>query len=132
MPMKQAQRKQYRTMQGKQIDLDMLRKKNELTPAVGNMKVNARGDEIGAGGKIVRKREDLMRDYYTSMPHAVPDESAPRRPVADTVVPEPETKPKTTRSRKKESVVEAVDGPTAAELAEWEEDDDGNFVQKKD
>ena len=46
MPMKQAQRKQYKTMQGKQIDLDMLRKKNELTPAVGNMKVNARGDEI--------------------------------------------------------------------------------------
>ena len=68
MAMKQKGRKVYRTMQGKQIDLDLLIKRNELTPAVGNAKVNARGDELGPGGKIVRKKEEVVRDYYGSQP----------------------------------------------------------------
>ena len=55
---------EHRTMRGIKIDMDQLRQKNELTPAVGNMKVNARGDEIGEGGKIVRTREQVLADYY--------------------------------------------------------------------
>jgi len=46
----------------------LLRQKNELTPAVGNVRVNARGDELGPGGKIIRKREDIMNEYYASNP----------------------------------------------------------------
>ena len=63
----------YRTMQGKAIDMDKLRSQNELTPAVGNMKVNARGDEIGPGGKIIRTREQIVSSYYESNPKATPD-----------------------------------------------------------
>jgi len=63
----------YRTMQGRAIDMDKLRSQNELTPAVGNMKVNARGDEIGKGGKIVRTREQVMSTYYEHNPKATPD-----------------------------------------------------------
>ena len=63
----------YRTMQGKAIDMDKLRSQNELTPAVGNMKVNARGDEIGPGGKIVRTREQIVSSYYEGNPKATPD-----------------------------------------------------------
>jgi hypothetical protein len=63
----------YRTMQGRAIDMDKLRSQNELTPAVGNMKVNARGDEIGKGGKIVRTREQVMSTYYEGNPKATPD-----------------------------------------------------------
>ena len=37
--------------------MDTLRQRNELTP-VGNAPVNARGDELGSGGKIIKKRED--------------------------------------------------------------------------
>jgi hypothetical protein len=55
----------YKTMQGKEIDLDKLRIKNEMTLAVGNVKVNARGDELGPGGKIIKKREDVMTEYHT-------------------------------------------------------------------
>lgn len=62
----------YRTMQGKEIDLEKLMRQNELIPAVGNMKVNARGDELGPGGKIVRKREDVVAEYYENNPNAVP------------------------------------------------------------
>ena len=68
--MKEPGRKIYKTMQGKQIDLDKLRAKNELTPAVGNAKVNARGDELGPGGKIIKRREDVMSEYHTDKPHS--------------------------------------------------------------
>jgi hypothetical protein len=58
----------YRTMQGKEIDMDKLVAQNELMPAIGNMKVNARGDELGPGGKIIRKREDVIAHYYEANP----------------------------------------------------------------
>lgn len=64
MPQKPAQKKVYTTANGRVVDMDLLRQKNELTPAVGNVRVNARGDELGAGGKIVRKREDILADFY--------------------------------------------------------------------
>jgi hypothetical protein len=70
MPMKEQARKTYRSMQGKEVDLDQLRAKNELTLAVGNAKVNARGDEIGPGGRIVKKREDVMTEYYSTQPNS--------------------------------------------------------------
>lgn len=65
MAMKPAPAKTYRTMQGKEIDLDKLRIKNETTLAVGNARMNARGDELGPGGKIIRKREETTVEYHT-------------------------------------------------------------------
>lgn len=65
MAMKPAAKKIHRSMQGREIDIDKLRQRNETTLAVGNVKVNARGDELGPGGKIVRKREDIAEEYYT-------------------------------------------------------------------
>lgn len=58
----------YRTMQGKEIDMEKLAAQNELMPAIGNMKVNARGDELGPGGKIIKKREEIMAEYYDKNP----------------------------------------------------------------
>ncbi len=71
--------KTYRTMQGRQIDMEKLRAQNELMPAVGNMKVNARGDEIGPGGKILRTREQIMGEYYEANPNATPDPNANKK-----------------------------------------------------
>ena len=56
--------KVYRTMRGKELDMEKLAIRNETTPAVGNMKVNARGDQIGPGGKIIKTREEILKDYY--------------------------------------------------------------------
>ena len=135
MAQRQAGRKTYRSMQGKEIDMDLLRKKNELTPAVGNARVNARGDELGPGGQIIKKREDLVKEYYKSQPV----EQVQDRPIENTTVEQEVTKkstPKkaTTRAQQK---VEKTAEPTAAELAEfddmddgWVEDADGNFVKK--
>ena len=64
-------RKVYRTMKGKEVDMDQLLEKNQLMPAVGNVRMNARGNELGPGGKIVKKREDTINAYYESNPNAI-------------------------------------------------------------
>jgi hypothetical protein len=61
---RQIQKKMYRTMQGRLIDIEKLRMSNESVPAVGNMNVNARGDVLGPGGKIVTTKEQIMKQYY--------------------------------------------------------------------
>jgi len=65
MAMKPAAPKVHRSMQGKEIDIDMLRIRNETTLAVGNAKMNARGDELGPNGQIIRKREEASAEYHT-------------------------------------------------------------------
>jgi len=55
--MRQQPKQVYRTMQGKEVDMFKLIARNELTPAVGNAKVNARGDKLGPGGKIISQAQ---------------------------------------------------------------------------
>lgn len=101
--------KVYKSMQGKQIDMDMLRKRNEMTPAVGNARVNARGDELGAGGQIVRKKEDVVKEYYENS-KGVADEPAVRQSTS--------------------VQTELDDNGKDITDDDWIEDEDGNFVQK--
>lgn len=68
MAMKEGLKKVYRSAQGREVDIEKLRNQNELTLAVGNAKVNARGDELGPGGKIIKKREDVLKEYYKGKP----------------------------------------------------------------
>lgn len=67
----------YRSMQGKEVDMDKLMSQNELMPAIGNVRVNARGDELGPGGTIVKKREQVMSEYYENNPKAKREQPAP-------------------------------------------------------
>lgn len=67
--------KVYTSMKGKEVDMEKLSLRNELTPAVGNAKVNARGDEIGPGGKVLRTKEQILQDYYKSNPRAAKEDS---------------------------------------------------------
>jgi len=52
----------HRTARGTSIDMDRVRLANEQTIAVGNMKVNARGDQLGNGGKIIKTRQQIMAE----------------------------------------------------------------------
>jgi hypothetical protein len=54
----------YKTVKGKSIDIEKLKLANESTIAVGNMKVNARGDELGAGGKVIAGKNQLADQAY--------------------------------------------------------------------
>ena len=53
-------------MQGRMVDIDKLRSANEAVRAVGNMSVNARGDVVGSNGKILQKKESVMKAYYNT------------------------------------------------------------------
>ena len=70
-------------MQGREIDMDKLRAQNELMPAIGNMKVNARGDELGPGGQITRRREDIVAEYYEDNPNARGSRTTAPAPVVE-------------------------------------------------
>ena len=56
--------KTYRTANGKNIDFGAKILANETAPALGNMNVNARGDQIDAAGNITKSREEIMREYH--------------------------------------------------------------------
>lgn len=55
----------FRTAQGKHIDMGALIAKNEKSRAVGNMKVNARGDTIDSEGKIIIPVTEKVADKYS-------------------------------------------------------------------
>jgi hypothetical protein len=86
-------------MQGREIDVEKLMRENELMPAIGNMKVNARGDELGPGGKILRKREDIVGEYYENNPNAA---AAYQEPAAQPAV-EPVVVPKTKKIQQEDT-----------------------------
>ena len=54
----------YKTAMGKTVDMSALAAKNEKTRAVGNMKVNARGDTIDAHGRITKTATSKVNDSY--------------------------------------------------------------------
>jgi len=93
MAMKEAQRAVYRTMQGKEIDMHKLALQNEMTVAVGNAKVNARGDELGPGGKIIIKRDDSIAQPQVHIPNEINQPA----PVVEEVVAPVDDNKKTSR-----------------------------------
>jgi hypothetical protein len=70
----------YTTANGKRINIDAIIAQNESTIAVGNMKVNARGDQLGPGGKVELTRDKVMQDHYKlNNQIAVDDPPQPRK-----------------------------------------------------
>ena len=70
-------------MRGKVVDMEKLASQHELMPAIGNMKVNARGDQLGAGGKIVKRREEVVAEYYKAPTEPVQEPKQPKKSQAD-------------------------------------------------
>ena len=54
----------YRSASGKTVDMGALRLKNEKTRAVGNMKVNARGDMINDKNQVIQSRNQQVSKQY--------------------------------------------------------------------
>lgn len=102
----------YRSAQGRVVDIEKLRLANEETIAVGNMRVNARGDQLGPGGKIVKTRNQIMKEYYSlNTPVSVPSRPVREEPPVPTIQADPVIAP----------VAEAVsNSPLDQEMAEWD------------
>lgn len=74
----------YRTAQGKTIDMGALVAKNERARAVGNMKVNARGDTIDSYGRVIEPVTAKVTNQYAKTVgnrSARPTTSQPQKPV---------------------------------------------------
>jgi len=116
-------RRIYTTAQGKQVDIESLRIANEESIAVGNMKVNARGDKLGPSGRVAETRNQTQDQYYklsTPVPQEISMEESQQivkqqvrsgarmtqgAPMADPIAPTPVA----------EAVEEVVEPTTAAD-----------------
>jgi len=109
--------KLYRSAQGRVVDIEKLRLANEDSIAVGNMRVNARGDQLGPGGKVIKTRNQIMKEYYQlNTPVARPERPTSR--------PKP-TKP--VAERKFTPVEEQLQEPLTEldkEMQDWDQTDD--------
>lgn len=54
----------YRSANGKQVDMGALRLQNEKVRAVGNMKVNARGDVIDDSNRVIATKPEQVNKQY--------------------------------------------------------------------
>ena len=54
----------YKSANGRPVDMGALRLQNEKVRAVGNMKVNARGDEINDHNQVIRRKPEQVNSQY--------------------------------------------------------------------
>lgn len=61
----------HKTLRGELVDMSLFAAANSTQVAVGNASMNAAGDKIGPGGKVIRTREQILTDYNKSNPRSV-------------------------------------------------------------
>ena len=54
----------YKSAQGKNVDMGAIRLQNEQVRAVGNMKVNARGDQVNDVNSVISKKTEQVSKHY--------------------------------------------------------------------
>jgi len=142
-----------KSMRGVEIDLGKLMARQEKNITVGNTKSNARGDQLGRGGRIVKSADELAREHYNrNDPKAVvhggikADEEIPNvqvqeveKPKDDWVEPTPKPTPAAVPQPTPAEVTpeppKPVPTPKPAPSQEddpWVEDKDGNFVRQSE
>jgi hypothetical protein len=86
----------YRTAQGREVDFEAMLLRNEHVPAVGNMRVNARGDELGPDNVVLKNNNERVAEFYAVQ--EAPEVSAPitEESLPDMVTEKPKTQRKPT------------------------------------
>ena len=142
-----------KSMRGVEVDLAKLMARQEKNITVGNTNSNARGDQLGRGGRIVKSADELAREHYNrNDPKAVvhggikADEEIPNvqvqeveKPKDDWVEPTPKPTPaavpQPTPAEATPEPPKPVPTPKPAPSQEddpWVEDKDGNFVRQSE
>ena len=116
---------QRRTNKGIIIDMEALLAQNSDEPAMGNMRVNAKGDVIGKNGEIIQTAEDRARAYYTENPKSSTAKSTlkgaqPDQPAQTESELEPEVK--TAEAQKTEANQSVIDQVDPASVPEEKKD----------
>ena len=83
--MSTGMKKIYKSMQGKEVDMNKLANQHEMTMPVGNARATSAGDQLTPGGQIVRNQSNTQRSVADRV--KVPIQNSPRRaePVAEPV-----------------------------------------------
>ena len=64
--------KERKSMRGVTVDLGKLMAQQEKNISVGNTKSNARGDQLGRAGRVVKSAAEIAREHYNqNNPNAV-------------------------------------------------------------
>lgn len=121
--------KERKSMRGVSVDFGKLIAQNEKNITVGNTRSNARGDQLGRAGRVVKSADQIAREHYNrNNPNAVKQASIKL-----------DDSPKTETTQEKpivddweEPVVEETVQEEPVEEDEWVEDAEGNFVKKTD
>ena len=115
--------KVYKTAQGKAVDLGTIMLQNEHTRAVGNMNVNARGDRLGSGNKVIetKNRQIQKQNNRTSVPAATVHTSSlkakrARQQVDETQVEQEETIESTVDQIINDNSIAVVTAPPAQDV----------------
>lgn len=68
----------HTSYRGTSIDIEMMKFQNQHDRALGNASMNARGDKLGAGGTIVKTREELLaeRERQLQLPDYIPEHTS--------------------------------------------------------
>lgn len=127
----------YRSMRGKPIDLQKLMSQQDQNISVGNTKSNARGDQLGRGGRVIKSADDIARDHYNkNNPKAVvqasikidePAENVAKKQVAEKQETDDWVEPMATPEVKTEPVKEETE-----EEDPWVETEEGDFVRQSE
>ena len=54
----------HTSYRGTTIDMDTMRRENEKSTALGNMGVNAKGDQIGRAGLVTKSADQIARENH--------------------------------------------------------------------
>ncbi len=136
----------HKSMRGVTVDLAKLMARQEKNITVGNTKTNARGDQLGKGGRIVKSADELAREHYNrNDPKAViqggikADADTPEiaktriEEVEKPIETQKETPKKTPKKTPKETPKPKDKKPHIQEIDDpWVEDADGNFVRQSE
>ena len=119
--------RKYTSMRGVSVDLSKIMASQEKNITVGNTKSNARGDQLGRGGRVVKSAADIARDHYNKNPPNAVTKTTIKTddvPVAnDPVIEDDWVEPATEKEVKVEEPIQED---------EWVEDAEGNFVRKSE
>jgi len=139
----------HKSMRGVDIDLGKLMARQEKNITVGNTRTNARGDQLGKGGRIVKTADELAREHYNrNDPKAVVqgglkiDDEIPEIKVQEVEKPveddweEPTPKPTPAAVPQPKPAETSPEPSKPSEPAKdddpWVEDKDGNFVRQSE
>ena len=128
-------------MRGANIDVAKLMLQQEKNIAVGNTRSNARGDQLGRGGRVVKGADEIAREHYNkNNPRAVKqtsiklDDADVKRQIEEAKNnPDPIMddwkEPEAEQQTEPESEEVQVKEEKAEPKEEWVEDEEGNFVK---